>query len=246
MLRKISPTKLITASLALSLGLFICGLPTLSLAKFTPPAGRGLPGRREGAGTRGPCIKSSSPGKTVIALVPETNLVSTYSEHPTFFWYLPANNANKVEFVLADKDDTELYKATLSITGEPGVISISLPRSATLSPLSVNELYKWKFALICSEGDPSANVRTNGWVQREKLSDDLRKKLEQATPLDRLAIYTSEGIWQESIRTLADLRRANPKDTNIEAAWMKLLQEVGLHNLAKEPILKISSELPSN
>lgn len=238
--RNISRTKLITASLALSLGIFVCGLPTLTLAKFVPPAGRGLPGRREGAGTRSGCITNDRAGRadmSVIALVPETNLGLTVSEHPTFFWYIPPTTAKTVEFSLSDKNEKEVYKTSFAITGQPGVISISLPTTATLTPLALNELYQWKFSLVCVEGDASANIRRSGWVQRVAPSATLVSSLQKTAPRNRPNLYAAEGIWQEALTSLAELRRANPKDVRLEADWADLLKAVGLSKIAKDPIL---------
>lgn len=62
-------------------------------------------------------------------------------------------------------------------------------------------------------------------------------QLEKASPRDAWRVYGQAGIWQETLTTLAQLRRANPNDSAVAAEWEDLLKEVGLGAIAKEPLI---------
>ena len=61
----------------------------------------------------------------------------------------------------------------------------------------------------------------------------LKKQLEKATPRERITLYGAHGIWYEALSNAVELRRVNPQDSS----WQKLLQEIGLNNLANKPIV---------
>lgn len=234
--RKYSPSKTIVYSLAAVLGLFVCGLPTLTLASFSPPSGRGLPGRREPGGTRSACIQEQA--LTLTSLTPEESPGLTVSEYPTFFWYLPKSSAEGIEFALKDKAGKELYRTVAKVTGQPGIISLTLPANAGLPPLQVGQDYNWTLNLICDFSDRSGEPSVEGWVQRIAASPELSNQLKKATPQEVPGVYASAGIWYEAITTLAELRRNNPTDRKLTAAWSSLLKDVKLDKVATAPFVE--------
>ncbi|HEY9747084.1 MAG TPA: DUF928 domain-containing protein [Allocoleopsis sp.] len=228
--------------LALSLGLFVCSWPTLTLAQSQQPSTtvkRRLPGRRVGAGTRGPC---TNPKQPLVALIPDTNLGLTAEKYPTFFWFVPPTPARTAEFVLNNEKKQEVYKTIFAITGSPGVVSVSLPASATLPALEVNKNYSWTFSLICNPSDPLAVDFVQGWVQRIALTPEVRDQLAKAPPRDRPAIYAKVGIWNDTLKSLSELRRANPRDRTLASDWETLLKSVGLDSIAKAPLVQCCSQ----
>ncbi|MBD1860745.1 MULTISPECIES: DUF928 domain-containing protein [Trichocoleus] len=242
MRQKQSRTTLLKNCLALSLGLFVCSWPTLTLAQSQQPSTtvkRRLPGRRVGAGTRGPC---TNPKQPLVALIPDTNLGLTAEKYPTFFWFIPPTPARTAEFVLNNEKKQEIYKTTFAITGSPGVINVTLPANATLPPLEVNKNYSWTFSLICNPSDPSAVDFVQGWVQRVALSRDVGNQLTKAAPRDRPAIYAKEGIWNDTLKSLSELRRDNPRDRALTTDWETLLKSVGLDTVAKAPLVQCCSQ----
>jgi hypothetical protein len=242
MRQKQSRTTLLKACLALSLGLFVCSWPTFTLAQNQQPATtikRRLPGRRVGAGTRGPC---TNPKQPLVALIPDTNLGLTAEKHPTLFWFIPSTPARTAEFVLNNEKKQEVYKTTFAITGSPGVVSVTLPATATLPPLEVNKNYSWTFSLICNPSDPSAVDFVQGWVQRVALSSEVKNRLAKAVPRDRPAIYAQVGIWNDTLKSLSELRRATPRDRALTSDWETLLKSVGLDSVAKAPLVQCCSQ----
>jgi Domain of Unknown Function (DUF928) len=229
----------------LTLGVILGGFPLEALAQRYIPQDRGLPGRREGGGTRGDCLRSTTPDatrpSTLTALMPDKNLGLTTSDTPTLFWYVPENAASAAEFILMDDNDTEVYKARFRVTGEAGIISLSLPEEAGLPPLAVGKDYHWSFALICSTQETSDNsgiIYTEGWIQRIEADDRLQARLTNAAEQERAAIYAEAGIWQDALASLAALRRTQPTNEQLTTRWNTLLESVGLTTVSNQPLMQ--------
>jgi hypothetical protein len=203
-----------------------------ALAQFTPPD-NGMPGRREGGGTRGGCA-TQQPALT--ALIPKTNLGLTMQDYPTFFWYIPPNTAAAAEFVLLDQNNAEVYTAMVPLTHQAGVVQVSLPTDGTVPPLETGSLYHWYFSLICDPLDRSADQFTDGWVQRTHPSEALTQQLATAPDSAKFALYSEAGIWYDAIATLAALRQQQPENAEFTQQWQTLLESVGLAAIADQPL----------
>ncbi|NET47617.1 MAG: DUF928 domain-containing protein, partial [Merismopedia sp. SIO2A8] len=115
------------AAIALSAGTLYTGMATPAFAQYNPPSDLGLPSRREPGGTRGACPAVSAPtqampvdGLSLTPLMPQDNhFGQTLSPYPTFYWYVPAIEAQAAEFVLMDEAENEIYTVKFHI--EPTV-----------------------------------------------------------------------------------------------------------------------------
>ncbi|MGF1499191.1 MAG: DUF928 domain-containing protein [Elainellaceae cyanobacterium] len=222
-------------AIALTAGLLVVGFPWAAIAQQYNPPQVGLPGRREGGGTRGDC---SSADKPLMALMPETNFGQTVADYPTFYWYVPQISAEAAEFVLLDENNNEIFVTTFAIVDQPGVISLSLPESSGMPPLEVGKDYQWYFSLICDFADRSGDMFTNGWIRRVDGSTlGLGDRLETVSESDRVQMYAEAGVWFEALDTLATLRRLRPNDSTVQSQWSTLLQSVGLDEMVNEPFL---------
>lgn len=220
--------------------LLATGIPQRWEAKeYQPPAGIGTPKRIEGGGTRsGNC---PSPSKALTALIPSNGFGVTVAAHPTFFVYMPAlsppTSSVPVEFVLEDADGNNLYEATFKTTGTPGILMLSLPSDAGLSPLEIGQDYHWAFSIICRQDDRSRDITTEGWVRRVELDSTLKTQLAQATPEKQVELYAEAEIWQDALATLVQLRRDHPNDEAIAADWAKLLGAADLNHITQESLV---------
>jgi len=209
-----------------------------SAATFVPPKGIGAPGRREGAGTRGSCVRESDIAKSrLTAIIPESRLGLTVSERPSFFLYLPKTGANVVRFELKDAQHKVLYRETIEISGDysSSLVRVQIPETET--PLEVGKDYYWKFSLVCNPHDATANVFVEAAVRRIVPSEHLQRELATTTSaVDRAAIYARSGIWFESVASLAVPLEQAPSDRMLQATWNQLLESVGLGNLADAPL----------
>ncbi|AFZ20463.1 DUF928 domain-containing protein [Allocoleopsis franciscana] len=205
---------------------------------FTPPR-RGIPVNRQGGATRGnPCIQH--PEAKVTALVPASRMAATASAYPTLFWNMPQSSASEVELLVRDTNDQDIYSAkyTLAkssdgwVVGSPGIMSLSLPAFANLSPLEIGQDYYWMLRLRCpmDSSDSSNDIVVGGGIVRVKPDPTLAQRIQQATPQERVALYANAGFWYETVASLAELRRDRPNDNELAQAWNKLLNSVGLDN----------------
>lgn len=222
--------KLVLTLLASSLG--IAGMPSIVLAQTYIPPDRGLPGRREGGGTRGICI-TSQPNLT--ALIPKTNFGLTTQAHPTLFWYVPTTAATLIEFELRNEQNEIIFTDQMPTPETAGIIPVHLPRSeqTTLEP---GKLYHWYFTLVCDPQDRSGDVITEGWIERSLPDADMTRQLEAATAEERALLYAKAGIWYDALSTLADLQVAQP-DQPAPASWSDLLSEADLQTLTDKPLI---------
>jgi len=201
----------------------------------TPPV-QGRPRRTVPGGTRDLCLSGTKP---LAALIPEKLVGLTTTEYPTWFFYIPQTSAKEGVFSLYDENNQQIYNTNVKTPQQSGVISVSIPAASTSSALAVGKTYRWNFNLICNSQDQAKNKIISGFTQRVAPSQDLVSKLENAkTMRDRLKIYAQAGIWHETLTILAQLRRDNPNDPDLAKDWADLLKQVGLAEIAEEPLVR--------
>lgn len=236
-------------------GLFSCltltlgwSLPAIALEQLNLPDNIGLPGRREGGGTRSPCLTTDRP--EIQAIVPQSLMGKTASDNPIFFVYVPPNTAQGAEFGIEDANGKQLYSQTIKQPISSGVISFNLP-SEQASQLQTGQDYYWYFQLICdasvNQGIGTRDDFAEGWVRRVELDEALEQKIAAASPRDRIQLYAQEGLWYELLETLAQLRRELPADSSqastLANEWASVLrhEKVQLDELAQEPLVACCS-----
>ncbi|MFB2894644.1 DUF928 domain-containing protein [Aerosakkonemataceae cyanobacterium BLCC-F50] len=225
-------------------------LPT-NWGAYEPDGNIGSPGRREGGGTRGPCVQKSANDK-VMPLVPVNGFGTTTAEYPTFSVYLPPllpESNPEIEFVLKTPAEEEkkipakeIYKTKFKINRGAGIISFSLPNTSNLPALELNKNYLWSVTLICDpeavdSGDLTGNEVASGAIRRVTPKPNVQQELATAkSAIDRVTIYAKAGIWYDALSNLAELRRRNPNDPMVIRDWQELLKSVGMEKLAQEPL----------
>lgn len=204
---------------------------------FNPPD-RGAPPRTADGGTRG-CGYQVGGVKGLTALTPASSLALTVSDSPTFLWYVPQSNAQKLEFkmVEAGKEENVIYQTSMPTPSKAGIISVSLPAGAATS-IQEGKMYHWYFSMVCDASDPTGNTVVDGWVERTQPSQALIDELKKATSRRELpAIYAKAGIWHEALATLVELRRNYPEDQTIASQWQEFLTSVQLGEFYNEPLV---------
>ncbi len=206
-------------------------------ARYVPPK-RGLPGRREGGGTRGNC-------QSPILLAPNDHIGVTTSEHPSFFWYVA--NPTPVEFMLMeeglDGTDEAVFQTKIQAS-EAGIMQLQLP--ANSPPLKLNRSYTWIVTIYC---DPQSLVQEpffmQAMIQRVLPDINLVAQLRTASPENYPATYAAAGIWYDTLTTLANLRHSRPADTQLKAEWADLLRAIKLPNpVVNAPLVNIPGLVP--
>ncbi|MBW4564525.1 MAG: DUF928 domain-containing protein [Mojavia pulchra JT2-VF2] len=205
-----------------------------------PPPDIKAPGNRTAGGKRGCSVMSeqlaTSSDKRLTALVPvygsgnaELVFGLTTLSQPTFWFYVPYVTTASAEFVLQNEAGQTVYKRPVSLSGKPGIITISLP--STAFSLEIGKRYHWYFDVYCSPQQPPVYV--DGWIKRVELNATVKNQLEKATLKQRAALYATNGIWYNYLTASSELRRLDPKRND----WVKILQFIGLNNIASEPIV---------
>ncbi|MFW9264641.1 DUF928 domain-containing protein [Nostoc sp. CALU 546] len=220
------------------------------------PENRGAPKERTGAGTRGECpTLANKPKLTGLVplmqitdkqkqleatntLISEFVLGLTVSEYPTFWFYVPylPKDIKFSKFILLDENKNSVMKEPLAITISeiPGVISVQIPK--TEKALEIGKYYHWYFVINCNSQGNSEDTAVEGLVKRIDPNPDLERRLQLATPKERVGLYAEAGIWQDAISLLGELRRTQPQDSHLVSDWQDLLESIDLNSVMNEPI----------
>jgi hypothetical protein len=237
---------LATISAALSLGMTaIASFPNVANAQSEPlllsqvnfqPPDVTAPGNRQGGTHRG--TGACPAGLSITPLVPVSNIGLTVEESPSFFVYIPQTSA-KVEFTLLTENEDDVVYETAFKPTKAGVVSVTLPpASGSRKPLEIGKRYVWSFSMVCDPNDRSADLVVKGWVQRITPQPALKSDLSNPDPRARLGVYAKNGLWYETLTTLAELRLQTPNDSALATEWVQLLQSQGLESVANQPLLQ--------
>jgi len=226
---------------------------------YDPPPDTGSPGRRESGGNRPGEIASQLkcptdtqvPNPPLTALVPKVKeeilnsprnprskiiqlMGLTVEPHPTFFVYIPKTEAKTAEFILNDADEKEVYRTSLTIPESSGIFSFKLPEN--IPPLAVGKSYQWYYVIRCDPTNRKRDLEVEGWILRTGLRSPINEQIQTATLRDRLALYRQHKIWYEALTTLASLRSANPKNSQIAKEWKEFLDSAGLGEISDKAL----------
>jgi hypothetical protein len=217
---------------------------------FNPPpvADNGAPGgRQKGAGSHSLCKLSDRQTEVapLIALMPEIPVGDgmkgktyvwgkTTVAHPTFWFYVAYPPNTYVEFVLQDEEENEFYQTSFTLNETSGAIGVTLPQEK--AALQVGKSYHWYFNIICDR-ESSTDDFVEGWIERVQLNPIVNNQLKLAQPLERVAIYAENGLWYDTLTNLDRLRQTEPKNQAIAQMWSDLLRQVGLEEIAFEPVV---------
>jgi hypothetical protein len=148
---------------------------------------------------------------------------------------MPKTSASMLVFVLRDANENEVYKTSYPlaksadvVVGAPGVMGLTIPALANLSPLEIGQQYHWQLTLICNSQYPEADMVVEGKIKRVALDPILARRVQQATPQQRVALYAKAGLWHEALSTMVELQRDRPNDANLAATWDNLLESEGM------------------
>jgi Domain of Unknown Function (DUF928) len=188
---------------------------------FQPP-NRGAPKKRVTAASRKGCPILQ---QSLTALVPARDVNLTYSEYPTFWFYIPAlpPQVTVGEFVIQDKQKNDIYRTSLTLPEKAGIISVNIPKNPQRS-LTLNQTYRWYFKIYCDPQDSSIYLFTNG-------------KVERVSPNN----YSIENIWFDNLTYLAEKLRNSSENPTIREEWAAFLTDGELTEFAKEPLLPCCS-----
>lgn len=227
----------------------------MSSVEFTPPPpppDRDAPGHRGGGAGR----SCGTGTQTITALVPQYQQTlpsgatitkvwgTTLAERPTLWFDIPHEKSatSALEFVLQDNSGNDVYRAAIAPPNTPGIISIRLPETAPA--LETGQLYQWFLIarIQCNINQPATRSQLTkeqltGWIQRISPDTLLKAQLKQASPEQKMMLYAKNGIWFDTLTTLAELRLANSQDARLTQNWNTLLKTVELDKSTMKPLI---------
>ena len=189
---------------------------------YKPPQ-RGVPGGREGAGSRS--IGRSFPILTVLA--PKNHMGLTVHDQPVLYWYLSHETQHPVAVTLIDLQSVKpLLEIQLNPPLQPGMQRVRLADYGIRLAPGVS--YKWSVALVPNASQRSQDVITAGTIERIALPDGLRNQLAQADKMTSPRLYASAGLWYDTIAALSELIDAAPQNTTLRQQRAALLEQEDL------------------
>ncbi|MEM9448286.1 MAG: DUF928 domain-containing protein [Cyanobacteria bacterium P01_E01_bin.6] len=183
-------------------------------------------GRANGGAVRDQLCSAESPGKSLVALVPQSNQGDTVDGHPSFFFYVPFSSSQNdqlvAEFMLLTEDRYYVLDEPLRVTlpEQPGIVRLDIPES--LPELDVGERYNWYFSILCENWELSRNPFVSGWIERVSASES----------------HEFENTWHEVLVSLTNA------DSGDRLAWASLLSLFDLEEFSETPVESLEPITP--
>jgi hypothetical protein len=176
-----------------------------------------------------------SENKLVKAITPSTNIGFTVTSHPSIFIYVPQTEAQRGFFSIQDEESNYYYQTSISLPKQSGVIEVGLPDDAPA--LEVGKNYKWSLGVICHQYLEADSPFVTGWIRRIETSKAIVHSSPSQISVDMLNKLAADGVWYDTISTMAKLRRQYPSNQKLVASWERLLKSSELNAIADQPLL---------
>jgi hypothetical protein len=224
---------------------------------FRPVTGRGAPRQAAGGAARGTLFTAGgAPSQAaggasrasdtatmvglegpaaLMALLPQTFYGTTVMERPTILVYLPESTAAEAMFSLKDEAGNTLYEMAMPVSGEAGVLPVTLPADAPA--LEVGKNYQWYLALKVDGMLNPSTPYVDGWIQRLQPTAEVMAALQQPDALKQATAFGASGIWYDCVAALASVRMTEAGSDKVAKNWQELLASVGLQDIVKAPMM---------
>ena len=203
---------------------------------FDPPE-QDMPKSTVGGASRtiGQCVNETNDGAIPFsAVLPVSAQGLTAQSHPTVLAYIPETSAQNVFFSWRGDNNQDHYQAILPIENKGGIVSLNLPEHAP--PLEVGKNYQWALGIMCNDRLQPDSPMVQGQVKRVELASEIQSNLDNDVSLKNAALYGENGLWYDTVATLAQLKTAQPSDRNLTENWSELLNFVGLTEIVDAPL----------
>ena len=224
------------------------------------PVGERAPENTAGAGSRGR-VRFAPPGERApvntvgtgsrettdpdaLALLPPGSYTQTTSDRPTLMLYLPETGADRAFVSVKEVDGKFHHQTQVSLAEDNGIVEVPFPQDAPA--LEVGRDYLWQVILLAPgerlEPDTPALRITMARVEATPaVNAGGTDVLTPAIALDRAVDLAEAGLWIDTLQVLADARRSNPDNADLEKEWLDLLSQVGLGEVASAPLLSLDA-----
>ena len=193
---------------------------------YNPPENFSRIERTQGAGSRG-CSEGQPISLNLIT--PNDHVATTVSGHPTFMWHVSA--PAPMSFALVEPGVAKPVLEKQLKVEKAGIVQLDLPQE--IPQFVEGKEYRWTVSIVCDENNPSENIYARSWVKRVSITPSLKQKLAVATQeRERAAVYAQNGVWYDASATIYKASQKAPRDHSTSEYLTKLLQQVGLSNIA--------------
>jgi hypothetical protein len=186
--------------------------------RYVPPSNLDAPKVSASGISRSGCTETEE--ICLIALLPDLMLEAspipqTISERPTIYLLTPKVENGKIRLRIFDESgltSNPIYSKVFSINNQDGIVAFKIPDDAPI--LEIDKKYKLEFDVQY----PFENKRVFGYIKRVLPSQKLVDQLKTTTkPIELAALYAQEGLWFETMQTLAEAQRTVPQNPEITA-----------------------------
>lgn len=168
------------------------------------------------------------------ALLPASSQGLTATSHPTILAYLPETSASKMFFSWRDEENQDHYQAILPIENSGAIVNFTLPESTP--DLEVGKSYQWAIGVMCGDRLQPDSPMIQGQVKRVELTSEIQNSLDEELSLENAAVYGKNGLWYDTVATMAQLKTVQPSDRDLTSNWEELLDSVNLTEIAEAPL----------
>ncbi len=204
--------------------------PTQPPVVYIPPD-RGMPGNREGGGSRGCGQAIYNP--PLVAIISDEHVGRTMRDHPTILWVAPGVADKTLIFNINTEEEKIVFQRSFSGRDQAEISGITLPPETPA--LEVGKNYHWYLSLVCDPQARSGDVVVDAWVRRVSPDPDLQTQLQASTLAESPALLAKAGLWYDTLAAVAQLRQQDPTDPVWQSTWSSVLTEVGLSGMADLP-----------
>jgi len=173
----------------------------------------------------------------------------TISERPTIYFVSPKVSGNGI-FTLIEQNDLLIpshrvvYRKEFSLQNEAGIVAFKIPDDAPI--LEIGKIYRWKIVFGNDAGSQVAYSVIKRVLPTAKLVDQLKTL---SKPIDRAGLLAQEGIWVETVQTLAEAQQPVPTSIEIVDEWTDLMKSANLsfvlqYRFVSQPSARESITLP--
>jgi len=205
--------------------------PMISFLDLNLPD-RGYPGgRRRGAASR----QETCPAEylNLTALVPDTNFGLTWSNNPSFWYYIPEAEDTPLVGELVIQDSTEdpsitIYRDQIELDPQGGIFKIS---PALDRDLEDGKTYTLFLKIYCDLRSPEDYSYVENQIQKNLMPVDIETEIAGISLSERLQLYAEYGIWYDLVSELGQELLEDPNNAELQEMWDELLEKTDLENL---------------
>jgi hypothetical protein len=233
---------------ALPLTLFVPSSQAQSRkVRYVPPSNVGAPRVSVPGATRSAGCED---GRCLIGLVPDLEakvapVPQTLAKRPTMYFLVPQIDGLGYFSLFETDPNLGKGKRIYRVSSFPvkveraGIITFKLPDDAPALELNKNYIWEFKVADFVD-----SNVVT-GTIRRIAPTPKLILQLPKlSSPVDRAALLAQEGVWFETVQTLADALQLKQVEPDISNEWTALLQSTKLDRVISLPFTSITKPVP--